>query len=253
MRVRWTNELLQIEALKYNTRNEFAKNSNSAYHVALRKGLIENICSHMSSGLGYWNKDLLQIEALKYNTKVEFKRGNSAAYQTALKFGIDNFSSHMVDGINGYWNEDLLQIEALKYNTISEFKRNGGGAYPAALRRKLINKICTHMVKGDNGFNPELPAILYYIKFESKLDLPLYKIGITNLTTKDRIKSMFINKSHKPTIITEFHYENGYECVEVEKLYHKEFKEYQYLGESIMKTGNTELFIKDVLGLDFTS
>ena len=38
---------IKIEALKYNTRAEFQKKSNSHYSAALRKGIVDEVCSHM--------------------------------------------------------------------------------------------------------------------------------------------------------------------------------------------------------------
>ena len=39
----WTKELLQEEALKYKTRNEFNKGSKGAYKAAHRKGILDDI------------------------------------------------------------------------------------------------------------------------------------------------------------------------------------------------------------------
>lgn len=38
--------MLRKEALKYNTRGSFQKGSK-AYQAALRRGLLDDICSHM--------------------------------------------------------------------------------------------------------------------------------------------------------------------------------------------------------------
>lgn len=99
-----------------------------------------------------------------------------------------------------------------------------------------------------SGFDITKPAYLYYIKlYNMKI---LYKIGITNRLPKIRIWDMSISKDWIPTILQETHYENGIDAYNEEQRLHKLYKEFQYLGESIMKNGNTELFTKDVLGLD---
>ena len=46
-RYKWTFEMLHNEALKYNTRGEFHKNSRTAYNTAYRRGILNKICSHM--------------------------------------------------------------------------------------------------------------------------------------------------------------------------------------------------------------
>ena len=94
------------------------------------------------------------------------------------------------------------------------------------------------------------PAILYYIRFDSEVNSPLYKIGITNKTVSERIITMCINKEYTPVIIKEFYFETGEEAYAMEKAYHKEFMEYRYFGDAILNNGNTELFTTDVLQLD---
>jgi predicted GIY-YIG superfamily endonuclease len=44
---RWTDDALENEATKYKTRGEFQKNSPVAYTTALRRGILDDICSHM--------------------------------------------------------------------------------------------------------------------------------------------------------------------------------------------------------------
>ncbi len=43
----WSAERLKVEALKYNSRIEFRNSSPSAYVIALRTGIIDDICEHM--------------------------------------------------------------------------------------------------------------------------------------------------------------------------------------------------------------
>lgn len=44
----WTKEKCQEEALKYNSRTEFQKNSVSAYVRSRKEGWLDEICSHMN-------------------------------------------------------------------------------------------------------------------------------------------------------------------------------------------------------------
>lgn len=43
----WTKENCEKEAIKYNTRGEFQKNSRSSYQISSRNGWLNEICSHM--------------------------------------------------------------------------------------------------------------------------------------------------------------------------------------------------------------
>jgi predicted GIY-YIG superfamily endonuclease len=44
----WTKENCQIEALKYKTRTEYAKNNMSAYNKSIKEKWIDDICKHMN-------------------------------------------------------------------------------------------------------------------------------------------------------------------------------------------------------------
>lgn len=45
--IKWTKDLCQEEALKYNTRNEFKLKSPLAYHATRRNKWIDDVCGHM--------------------------------------------------------------------------------------------------------------------------------------------------------------------------------------------------------------
>jgi len=40
--------MIKDEAMKYNTRREFHKGAPNAYNAAYKRGLLEEICSHMT-------------------------------------------------------------------------------------------------------------------------------------------------------------------------------------------------------------
>lgn len=247
----WTYEKLKAEALKYHSKKEFEKNSSGAYQAAHRLGIVVDICSHMISKRIYWTDMMLAKVALNYNTRAEFQHNDVNAYITAQTRGIlDNICQHMVT-MRYSWTHDMLQKEASKYSTRNSFKINSNAAYSYAMRHKLLDNICSHMTRPRNcGFNPEKPGTLYYIKFISDREIPLYKIGITNGLVKNRILGMNINKNVTFTILQEFYFDDGKVARAMEKSYHLEFKEHQYTGQPIMRCGNTELFVIDVLGLD---
>jgi hypothetical protein len=51
----WNKELSHEEALKYNTRKSFSYNSNSAYTRCMKRGWLDEVCSHMKKELyGEW-------------------------------------------------------------------------------------------------------------------------------------------------------------------------------------------------------
>jgi len=96
------------------------------------------------------------------------------------------------------------------------------------------------------GFDFNKPGILYYLCIEDKY----YKIGITNRSVKKR----FAGEMHKIRVIKEWQYEDGYLCYQKEQDIIKTYAENAYVGEyKPLATGNTELFIKDILNLDQNS
>jgi hypothetical protein len=92
----WDHNLCKNEALKYTSRKDFNNNSKGAYLYALRKKILDEVCSHMVSNITYWNFESCKIEALKFCSKSEFNRANGSAYQFAIRNAIlDQVCSHM--------------------------------------------------------------------------------------------------------------------------------------------------------------
>ena len=92
----------------------------------------------------------------------------------------------------------------------------------------------------ESGFNKNKNAILYYIKIGN-----LYKIGITNNNVHKRYSNIERDKFDE---VIEWRM-SGTKAYRREQFILNHFKEYRYIGEPILKSGNTELFTKDVLEL----
>ena len=98
------------------------------------------------------------------------------------------------------------------------------------------------------GFNYNLPGVVYYIRLDRRYADSLYKIGLTNRSVTDRFckKDLAII-----TLIHEWYFEDGREASDFERVVLNTYSEYRYNGSDILLSGgNTELFTKDVLGLD---
>ncbi len=96
--LKWTDEELRKEALKYSSLVDFTKNSPSAYQIAKKKRskeFFDSIISHMDKTIR-WTDDMLKNEALKYKTRGEFQKLNPVAYTTSSRRGIlDDITTHM--------------------------------------------------------------------------------------------------------------------------------------------------------------
>lgn len=97
------------------------------------------------------------------------------------------------------------------------------------------------------GFNPGLPAVLYYLKVNGG---QAYKIGITTRSVDQR----FISKDLAIIeVLATTYYEVGKDAFNKEQEILKKYKEYKYTGDNLLRDGNSELFSQDVLGLDTKS
>ena len=94
------------------------------------------------------------------------------------------------------------------------------------------------------GFNPNKPAILYYLKITTTDNQVLYKIGITNKTVNERFRAVDLSKIE---ILKQKLYEKGSYAKEVEKRILRKFYKFKYTGPKILLGhGNTELFTIDI-------
>lgn len=94
------------------------------------------------------------------------------------------------------------------------------------------------------GFKVHKPGIMYYL---SVLGGTAYKIGITNASVEKRFlhDDMDIIK-----VVKVWKFADGNECYQKEQDIIKEFTEFKYRGDPLLKNGNSELFSVDILNLD---
>lgn len=95
---------------------------------------------------------------------------------------------------------------------------------------------------------------IYYLRleyFNSVGDIvTLYKIGYTSRTVAHRITTIGFPSCVIVTIITSVSYSKLVDCYNIEQLLHQEHSRYRYRGVKLLENGNSELYVKDVLGLD---
>lgn len=98
----------------------------------------------------------------------------------------------------------------------------------------------------ESGFKDYLPGIVYYLKVENKGKVA-YKIGITNRTVKDRFKS----DMRYITVLKTWDFIKGKDARDMEREILINFKVYKWVDENLLDSGNTELFDRDILELDY--
>jgi uncharacterized SAM-dependent methyltransferase len=107
------------------------------------------------------------------------------------------------------------------------------------------NVQCGKCIPG--GYSQDLPGRLYYVRFNFPNHAPLYKIGITNKTIKQR----FEEERTTYTILLDEKHEDGSIPYKKEQTILKRYRKHKYAGKNILShVGITECFTKDILGLD---
>ena len=148
----WNFIRCKEEALKYNKKSDFQKNSRSAYASAIKNNWLDQICQHMiqiKKPNGFWNFEKCQEEALKFTTRTNFIKNSNGAYDAAYKNNwVDEICQHMT---SFKWTFDECKEEALKYKMRKEFQMNSSGAYHAAHANGWIDEICEHMHKNQSS------------------------------------------------------------------------------------------------------
>lgn len=167
-----TNEQLTIRARKFNSRTEFCDKDRSAYLIAKKRGVFEDICSHMPKDLRI-EKSLSYEVCLNFaklcNGKWDFKTKYRNAYERSRrKKWLDSIASVMYK--KGYWhypkrwNYNKCKTEAAKYDSKEDFARNCWGAYLHAARHGFLDEICNHMSPKGNLYKRKI----YVFEFEDR-------------------------------------------------------------------------------------
>lgn len=132
----WTEERIAEEAKKYKTRGAFKKGS-SAYQAAKRRGVLNEVCSHMEPVPQSWTAESIAAEALKYTTRKAFAKGSAGAYNAARRRGrafMDRVCKHM-EPVRQSWTDESIIKVAARCKTLRAFRENFRDAHDAARKR----------------------------------------------------------------------------------------------------------------------
>lgn len=172
----WTPETLHAEALKYSNKVEFREKSNPAFLTASRKGLLEQICSHMEAGKlpnGYWqNKENCAAEALKYMNRRAFSLANSSAYHGADVSGwLDEICSHM--DFNPSSDSNAVYVWKAKGHMFNGLQIYKFGTTSARLEDRRISEVARFA-----GMEFEIIILTKVTVHASELESQLLQLGI---------------------------------------------------------------------------
>ena len=136
---KWTKQTCYEEALKYQTRGEFAECNSSAYDKARRSGWLADYTwfEEQQKPAGYWDDfDNCYKAASGCRTKTEFQKKHNRAYVISRQ---NDWMKHFTwfnikrAPVNKKWYYDSVLEEAKKYKSRKEFSVKARGAYKIAL------------------------------------------------------------------------------------------------------------------------
>ena len=154
---KWSYDILKTEALRFQTRGDFAKGSPRAYEASWKRDDFEEICAHMTIPINksYTNQELHNI-ALTYSTRGNFCQNSPSAYAVARKRKIlDVICSHMAAASNKKYTTEQIQKEANCFSNRVDFYRSKAGVYSAAQKMGILDQICSHMKFSSKTSRPE--------------------------------------------------------------------------------------------------
>lgn len=149
------------------------------------------------------------------------------------------------------YEEALFEIESDSY-PVDQYINALTPIQHECLEGHLWKATPAHILRGTGcptcavyGFNPSIPATLYYISIEDNYGHLYYKIGITNKTVSER----FISERDKCIkVIDELHFEKGIQAKNKEAELLSQFKTFRVSISNYLKSGgNTELFTHNIL------
>jgi len=136
--IKWTEETVRQEALKYETKNSFQNNNSAAYNVARRLNLLEDL--GFSCGYTKWTEDAAreELERLGVKTKKELREVNEGLTQVLLKKFPELYEEFFYAEScfpKKYWTEETIRKHAAECETNYEFSRKYRGGYSACLSK----------------------------------------------------------------------------------------------------------------------
>jgi len=142
---KWTKEAVLADALKYDTKTEWRKNSR-AYAMAHRNGWLEEATKHMQILWSQkWTKEAVLQDSLKHKSRTEWETKSSGAWAAARRNGwYDEATSHMPMLIEN-WSKEAVIADAKNYQTRGEWFANSK-SYSIARLNGWVDEASAHMI-----------------------------------------------------------------------------------------------------------
>lgn len=122
---------------EYTNRNSFRAGDQSAYKLALKMGIIDQL--YPSRRRDWSDDETVLAEGRKYVSRSAFEAGSNPAYHHARRRGLLDI---LYPKMRKDWSDDdTVLAEGRKYESRTEFQKHAGSAYRAARKRKLLDQL----------------------------------------------------------------------------------------------------------------
>lgn len=206
----------------------------------------------------YTNIDgVLTVKCMNHSTPYEFSRSPwNLTYRpeprgcpvcSYIKYDTESFIEKLIPLYDNIFDFSLVEYVNSATPVKVVCKKCGYEGSKSATRILQGNSTCMACNSRSRGFKCNKPGNLYYLKVSTDSGTHVYKIGITNQTVQKRFS---IKELARIEILQITAFDSGQDAYDAEQTILKKFKEFQYKGHDVLDTGNTELFTKDILGLD---
>jgi len=151
---RITKKLCAEEALKYNYRWEFGQSCPTHYAKSIKRGWIDEICSHMDNKLESWDEEKIRETAMNCECKTitEFWNKYKGAVGAAQRLGIYEEIKEYFEWRGGIsWTKDQIHQIAKKYISRKKFIKENKNMTVYAQRKGWYDEITSHMGYAKHG------------------------------------------------------------------------------------------------------
>lgn len=195
--LKWNNELIRKESLKYKKLKDFRDKSPSAYTIASTSKLLESF-THLERERTFWNLESVKVEGKKYSTRSEFSVNAAGASDWARNNNVfDEVCSHM-DYVRKSWDIKSVFNEAEKYKSKSDFQKHSGSAWMWAQRNNMLDQVCQHMHRPKKGSKWDINKVSDIAKQHStKSDFKRYASGAYQWSRKNNLLDEICNHMQK--------------------------------------------------------
>lgn len=156
--MKWTLESCKEDALRFQSRQEWQKNSRSGFYKAWKMGWLDECCAHMipkrrwRSSKQLWKRSECLEDAKRFQKPYIWKNLSKRAYARAERMGwLAECCAHMDRPKLPIWTLEACKADALRFGSRSAWAIRSASAYNKAREVGWLAECCAHMVRARKG------------------------------------------------------------------------------------------------------